>query len=73
MLISYYVFTFYTQYTEGFLQHEIDDLLKVFPEIDEETFLDVLLDNTCILINNQVLMRKTDIENAVFMCLKQLK
>ena len=73
MLISYYVFTFYTQYSEGFLQHEIDDLLKVFPEIDEETFLDVLLDNTCILINNQVLMRKTDIENAVFMCLKQLK
>ena len=73
MLISYYVFTFYTQYSEGFLQHEIDDLLKVFPKIDEETFLDVLLDNTCIFINNQVLMRKTDIENAVFMCLKQLK
>ena len=62
MLISYYVFTFYTQYSEGFLQHEIDELLKVFPEIDEETFLDVLLDNTCIIINNQVLIRKNDIE-----------
>jgi len=73
MLVSFYVHSFYTQYADGFLQYEIDVLLEAFPQIDEEEFLDVLLDNTCILMDKQVLMRKSDIEKALFMCLKQLK
>ena len=66
MLISFYVFSFYTKYPDGFLQHEIDELIKCFPAISEEGFLYVLSDNTCILINDQVVIRKNDIERALF-------
>jgi hypothetical protein len=73
MPVSFYVYTFYTKHAEGFLQSEIDKLLEVFPQIVEEDFLDILLENTCIIINHQVIMRKEDIELALFHCLKQLK
>ena len=73
MLVSFYVYSFRTQYSEGFLQHEIDELLEFFPRIDEEEFYNVLLDNTCELVNSQVIMRKNDIESALFICLKQVE
>jgi hypothetical protein len=72
MLVSFYVYTFYTKHAEGFLQTEIDQLLEVFPQISEEDFLAVLLENTCIIIDHQVIMRKEDIESALLHCLKQL-
>ena len=73
MLVSFQVYSFHTKYADGFLQHEIDKLLEAFPQIDEEPFLNVLLDNTCIIIDKQVLMRKNDIESALFVCLNQFK
>lgn len=73
MLVSFYVHSFHTKYSEGFLQYEIDKLLEFFPNIDEDFFWDVLLDNTCELVDRQVLMRKNDIESALFKCMEQLK
>jgi hypothetical protein len=72
MLASFYVYTYQTTFAEGFLQTELDDLLKSFPLIQEDDFIDALFEYTCILVNQEHLMRKEDVESSLFHCMKQL-
>jgi hypothetical protein len=72
MLASFYIYTYQTTFAEGFLQTELDDLLKCFPEILDEDYLDALFEYPCILVNQKLLMRKEDVESAIFHCMKEL-
>jgi hypothetical protein len=54
-----------TKHKEGFVQSEIDALLKDFPNIDMEKFNDALIGNTCIMKDNEIVQYHCDIEKAI--------
>lgn len=42
------VYNYPTKHKEGFIQDEIDTLLKDYPNIDMDKFNDAMMGNTCI-------------------------
>jgi hypothetical protein len=72
MLASFYIYTYKTFFVEGFLQVELDDLLKNFPLIKKKDYIDALFEYPCILVNQEPLMKKEDVESALFHCMKEL-
>lgn len=65
MNIREIVYNYPTKHKEGFIQSEIDALLKEFPNIDMERFKSALFCITCMGKGNEVIIYRHDIEKAL--------
>lgn len=59
------VYNFKTKNKEGFIQSEIDTLLKDYPKINLDKFNNALMGNTCMMIDDEIVMYHCDIEKAL--------
>ena len=59
------VYEFKTKNKEGFVQSEIDVLLKEYPNINMDKFDSALMGITCMQINNELVIYHCDIESAL--------
>lgn len=59
------VYNFKTKNKEGFIQSEIDTLLKDYPKINMDKFNNALMGNTCMMIDDEIVMYHCDIEKAL--------
>ena len=59
------VYNFKTKNKEGFVQSEIDILLKDYPNINMDKFNSALMVITCIVIDGEAVIYRDDIENAL--------
>lgn len=59
------VYSFKTKNKEGFVQSEIDALLKEYPEVNMDKFNNALRGNTCMMLDNEIVMYHCDIEKAL--------
>lgn len=59
------VYNFKTKNKEGFVQSEIDALLKDYPEINTDKFNSALMGVTCMRINDETVIYHCDIEKAL--------
>lgn len=65
MTIKEKVYEFKTKNKEGFVQSEIDALLKGFANINLDKFNQSLNGITCMMINDEIVIYHTDIINAL--------
>jgi hypothetical protein len=65
MNIAEKVSKYKTKYKEGFIQSEIDDLLKEYPAIDMLKFNNALMGITCMIIDKEIIVYHHDIEKAL--------
>lgn len=59
------VYNYKTKNKEGFVQSEINDLLKSYPDINMEKFNDALYGITCMRIDNETVIYHCDVEKAL--------
>lgn len=59
------VYNFKTKNKEGFVQSEIDTLLKDYPEINMDKFNSALIGLTCIVIHDETITYHSDIDKAL--------
>ena len=59
------VYNFKTKNKEGFVQSEIDMLLKDYPDINMNKFNSALRGITCMMVDNETVIYHSDIENAL--------
>ena len=59
------VHNFKTKNEEGFIKSEIDTLLKDYPNINMDKFNSALRGNTCIMVDNEIVIYRCDIEKAL--------
>ena len=59
------VYTFPTKHKEGFVQSEVDQLLRDYPDIDIEKFNSALMGNTCMVKEGEIVQYHWDIEKAL--------
>lgn len=59
------VYNFKTKYKQGFVQFEINDILKYYPNINMEKFNNALTGITCIMRDNQMVIYHCDIVTAL--------
>lgn len=64
---------FPTKYKEGFMQSEIDELLKQFPSVTLEQFNSAVGIVTGQIIDGNMLIYHTDIEMGLCCCLENRK
>jgi hypothetical protein len=65
MNIKEKVYNYPTKHKEGFLQSEIEELLKEYPNIDMEKFNSSLWGNTCMIKDDEMVQYHCDIEMAL--------
>ena len=65
MNIKEKVYSYPTKHKEGFLKSEVDALLKEYPNIDMEKFNSALMYNSCLMIDNDIVQYRNDIEKAL--------
>jgi hypothetical protein len=66
MNIKEKVYGYKTKHKQGFVQLEINELLKDFPGINMEKFNDALRGNTCMVIKGEIIQYHCDIEKALY-------
>lgn len=59
--LSSKVHNFDTKNKEGFVQSEIDELLKDYPDINMDKFNDALMGITCMRIDDEMVIYHVDI------------
>lgn len=59
------IYKFPTKHKEGFVQSEIDALLKDYPNIDMEKFNSELMGNTCMVKEGEIIQYHCAIEKAL--------
>ena len=59
------VYNFKTKNKEGFVQSEIDTLLKEYPDINMDKFNSALMGITCMIINDETVIYHCDIDKAL--------
>jgi hypothetical protein len=59
------VYSFKTKNKEGFVQSEIDSLLKDYPDINMDKFNSALMGITCMRINDETVIYHCDIDKAL--------
>ena len=59
------VYNFKTKNKEGFVQSEIDMLLKDYPDINRDKFNSALRGITCMMVDNETVIYHCDIEKAL--------
>ena len=57
--------SFKTKHPQGFLQEEIKELLKNYPDINMDKFNDALTGITCMMIDEKIIIYHCDIEVAL--------
>jgi hypothetical protein len=64
-LIEQKVLNYKTKHEEGFMDSEVEELLKEFPEINMEMFNEALWGNTCMVIDEKIINYHCDIIKAL--------
>lgn len=59
------VYSFPTKHKEGFIQSEIDELLKQFYDVHMDKFNDAMTGNTCMIIDNEIITYHCDVLTAI--------
>jgi hypothetical protein len=59
------VYNYPTKHKEGFIQSEVDALLKEYPNVDMEKFNSALMGNTCMVKDNEIVQYNCDIAKAL--------
>ena len=59
------VYNYKTRYEQGFIESEIVELLKDYPDINMEKYNDAMMGNTCMMINNELVNYHCDVEKAI--------
>ena len=59
------IYNFKTKNKEGFVQSEIDMLLKDYPDINLDKFNSALRGITCMMVDNETVIYHSDIEKAL--------
>lgn len=59
------VHSFPTKHKEGFIQAEIDELLKQFYDVRMDKFNDAMRGNTCMIIDGEVIIYHCDVLTAL--------
>ena len=59
------VYNFPTKTKYGFIQSEIDDLIKDYPNINMDRFNDAMMGNTCMVLDNEIVIYHCDILKAL--------
>jgi len=59
------VYSFKTKYPQGFINSEINELMKDYPDMDIEKFYDALKGITCMVIEGHTIIYHCDVENAL--------
>ena len=59
------VYNYPTNHQEGFVQSEVEALLKECPNIDMKKFNSALMGNTCMVKDNEIVQYHCDIEKAL--------
>jgi hypothetical protein len=59
------VYSFKTKNKEGFVQSEIESLLKDYPNINMDKFNSALMGITCMRINDETVIYHCDIDKAL--------
>lgn len=54
-----------TKYKQGFINTEIEDILKEYPNINMDKFNNALMGISCMVINNETVIFHCDIEKAI--------
>ena len=65
------VFNFPTKHKQGFVKEEIKELLKKFPDISILRFEDSLECITVMRIQNEIVIYRHDIVNAIYSGIRQ--
>lgn len=65
------VYNFETKHKEGFVNSELEDLLKLFPETNRENFIKSFISNTCMIIDDEFVHYHEDVYYALLNCIKQ--
>jgi len=60
------IYNFKTKHEEGFIQSEIDVLLKGYPDIDMDKFHNALMGITCMIRDEETIIYHCDIEKALY-------
>ena len=64
------VYNYPTKYPQGFIQSEIDELLKEFPDITLEDYNSKLGVHTAMLINYEIITYHSDVLLGITCCLE---
>jgi hypothetical protein len=59
------VYNYPTKHKEGFVQSEVDTLLKEYPNVDMEKFNSELMGKTFMMKDNEIIQYHYDIEKAL--------
>lgn len=59
------VYNFPTKTKYGFIKSEIDDLIKDYPNINMDRFNDAMMGNTCMVIDNEIIIYHCDVLKAL--------
>jgi len=59
------VYSFPTKHKEGFIQSEIDELLKQFHSVNMDKFNDAMLGNTCMIKDDEIIIYHCDVLTAL--------
>lgn len=65
MSIKERVYNYKTKHEQGFVDSEIKELLKLYPDINMDKFDDALTGITCMVIDNEVVVYHSDILTAL--------
>lgn len=60
-----FIYNYKTIYPEGFINTEIEEILKLYPNINMDKFNDAMMGNTCMLRDNNIINYHCDIYNAI--------
>ena len=60
------VYNYKTKHKEGFIDSEIEDLIKDYPGINMKKFNDAMMGNTCMMSDdNKMIIYHCDVNNAI--------
>ena len=59
------IYNYPTKYKEGFINEEIENLLKEFPNIHKDKFNNALHGNTCMMKEGKIISYHCDILSAI--------
>ena len=65
------VYNFKTKYKEGFVNSELEELLKLFPKADKNKFIKSFVCNTCMVIDDEIIHYQEDVYYSLLNSLKK--
>lgn len=59
------VYRYPTKHKEGFIQSELEELLKQYPDINMDKYNDALMGITCMAVDGQAVIYHCDVAKAI--------